>query len=124
MNNVLKGFRDFILRGNVIDLAVAFVIGAAFTALITAFTNDFIKPIINTILGGGITGGSVKISDGQYLQFGEFLNAVITFVLVPAVVYFIFVVPMNKMRERRVTEEAATESELDVLKQIRDNLSR
>jgi large conductance mechanosensitive channel len=126
MNDIVKGFRDFILRGNVIDLAVAFVIGLAFTKLIAAFADDFIKPLVNSILGGGITGGAVKVTEGQYLQFGAFINDVITFLITAAVVYFIFVLPINKLRARKAPgpEEPAPETELDLLRQIRDGLGR
>jgi large conductance mechanosensitive channel len=123
---MIKGFREFVLRGNVLDLAVAVVIGTAFGALVAAFTRALIQPLINTVLGGGITGGKVKISDGQYLDFGLVLNAIITFLITATVIYFVFVLPMNRYKEyqeRRADLPApAEESELDVLKQIRDSL--
>jgi large conductance mechanosensitive channel len=125
MTNMFKGFRDFILRGNVIDLAVAFVIGAAFVKLIGAFCDDFVLPIVNSILGGGTTGGKVHLSGNNYLDFGAFINAVITFVLTAAVLYFIFVLPINKLRERKSADgEPAAETELDLLREIRDGLNR
>jgi large conductance mechanosensitive channel len=126
MNDTFKGFKDFLLRGNILELAVAFVIGLAFVALIGAFCAAFVLPIINSILGGGITGGKVKLTDGQYLDFGLFLNAVIVFVLTAAVLYFVFVLPLNKLRARggASADEASAETELDLLRQIRDSLSR
>ena len=81
MLSVLKGFKDFVMRGNVIDLAVGIVIGAAFTAVITAFTNAFINPVIHRAGGGGEFGGKVKIGGGQVLDWGLFLNALITFAI-------------------------------------------
>ena len=71
---MLKGFKDFLLRGNVVDLAVAVVIGAAFTALVASFTASFLKPLIGLISGGGVTGGT-KIVDGQAFTYGAFINA-------------------------------------------------
>jgi len=124
---MIKGFREFVLRGNVLDLAVAVVIGTAIGALVAAFTRALIQPLINTVLGGGVTGGKVKISDGQYLDFGLALNAIITFVITAAVVYFVFVLPMNKYKEYQERKAGLPapeeESELDVLKQIRDSLA-
>src|SRR4051794_18051078 len=98
MNDTLKGFKDFLLRGNILELAVAFVIGLAFVALIGAFSAAFVLPIINSILGGGVTGGKVKLTDGQYLDFGLFINAVIVFLITAAVLYFVFVLPLTKLR--------------------------
>ncbi len=120
---MIKGFRDFITRGNVIDLAVAVVIGAAFTALVTAFTNAFIKPLIGLVLGGGVDAGVLTIN-GQTFDFTLMINSIITFVITAAVVYFAFVAPMNAYKNRggqtEVEEEVAEEVEL--LREIRDEL--
>ena len=125
MSDIAKGFREFVLRGNVIDLAVGFVVGLAFASLITNFNDSFIKPIIRSILGGGDLGGLVHVRGNNYLDFGGFITAVITFVLTLLVLYLVFVVPMNKLRERRATgEEEAIETELELLRQIRDSLNR
>ena len=125
MSDIGKGFREFVLRGNVIDLAVGFVVGLAFAALITNFNNSFIQPIIRSILGGGDRGGLVHLRGTNYLDFGSFLTAVITFALTMLVLYLVFVVPMNKLRALRATgEEEAVETELDLLRQIRDSLNR
>lgn len=127
---MIKGFKDFLMRGNVIDLAVAVVIGTAFTAVVTAFTESFIRPLINVIMGGGMTGGTVKLDDENRLLFGGFLNALITFVITAAVVYFVFVLPLKTLNERRARgEEAAPEASVvpdDVLllQEIRDLLSQ
>lgn len=125
---MLKGFKDFILRGNVIDLAIAVVIGAAFTALIAAFTKSFINPIINVVMGGGATGGTVKLDDANRLEFGTFLNAVITFLITAAVVYFIFVVPMKHLMDKRKAEEGPASpppvaEDVILLTEIRDLLA-
>jgi large conductance mechanosensitive channel len=125
MRDIAKGFREFVLRGNVIDLAVGFVIGLAFAALITNFNNSFIQPIIRSILGGGNQGGLVHLRGTNYLDFGSFLTALITFILTMLVLYLVFVVPMNKLRELRSPQaEEATETELELLRQIRDSLNR
>jgi len=97
---MLKGFRDFILRGNVIELAVAVAIGTAFTAVVTQFGNSFIKPLVGLIGGGGLKGGTFTIN-GQVFDWAAFINAVIFFALIAAVIYFVVVVPYNAFEERR-----------------------
>jgi len=98
---VLAGFKTFIAKGNAIDLAVGVVIGAAFGAIVSAFTDNLIKPLIAEVMGGGISGGKVELSKGNFLDFGAVINAAITFLITAAVVYFVFVVPMNHFNERR-----------------------
>jgi large conductance mechanosensitive channel len=126
---MLKGFRDFILRGNVIDLAVAVVIGAAFTALVGAVATGLIDPLVRVMLGGSADnlGGTVTIN-GQVLDFGLIINAVITFLITAAVVYFIFVAPMNKYRAMREagkdTAEEMEAKEVVLLQEIRDLLQQ
>ena len=122
---MIKGFRDFVLRGNVIDLAIAVVIGSAFAALVSSFTDSFLKPLINLFLGGGVDGGTVT-ANGQVFNFGGFINAVITFLITAAVVYFFVVVPMTKLLEMRkrgeVPEVEATPEDIALLQEIRDLL--
>lgn len=122
---MIKGFKDFLMRGNVIDLAVAVVIGAAFTALVASVTDNLIKPIIGLVLGGGVEAGVLTIN-GQTINFTAMINAVITFVITAAVVYFVFVMPMNKFKDKfgkTPEEEAADEDEeLALLREIRDAL--
>lgn len=123
---MLKGFREFILRGNVINLAVAVVIGAAFTAVVKAFVDGAISPIVRAILGGGEVAGTFTIN-GQIVDYGLIINALITFVLTAAVVYFVFVMPMNKYKEaqarRRGEPEADVPDDIAVLREIRDLLA-
>lgn len=122
---MVKGFKEFILRGNVIDLAVAVVIGAAFAALVTAFTDALITPLINLVLGGGVDAGQIVVND-QVFDISLLINAIITFLITAAVVYFIFVVPMNKFKERSARNAAPEEEEVDeqvvLLREIRDAL--
>ena len=124
MSSVLKGFKDFLLRGNVVDLAVAVVIGAAFTAVVTAFTDSFLTPLIALVSGGGEVGGSFAV-DGQRFTYGAFISQVVTFVLTAAVVYFVVVVPMKKLMERRTRGEEpgpVAPTQVELLVEIRDLL--
>ncbi|MFI9010547.1 large-conductance mechanosensitive channel protein MscL [Actinosynnema sp. NPDC053489] len=125
---MIKGFKDFLMRGNVIDLAVAVVIGAAFTAIVTAFTTNLINPIVALFGGGNVNGLAVQLgsSDKTILDFGAVITAVINFVIVAAIVYFIFVLPMNKLKERRKRGEEpgpAEPTDVELLKEIRDLLA-
>src|SRR3954452_22561083 len=93
---VIKGFKEFLLRGNVVDLAVAVVIGAAFTAVVVAFAADFLTPLINLIGGGAQLGGVLHVN-GQSFRWGAFISQLITFVLTAAVIYFAVVLPMRTL---------------------------
>ncbi|MET7747376.1 large conductance mechanosensitive channel protein MscL [Micromonospora sp. NPDC005367] len=124
---MLKGFKDFIMRGNVVDLAVGVVIGTAFTGLVTQLTDSFLKPIIKFVGGGEDQfAGSWEISKGNLVTWADFLNALITFLLTAAVLYFLVVFPMNKLAERRRRGEepppAAPSEEVKLLTEIRDAL--
>ena len=121
---MLKGFKDFVLRGNVVELAVAVVIGTAFTALVTAFTTSFLEPLIGLLGGGGVQGGTATVN-GQQFTWGAFVNAVITFLLTAAVLYFVVVLPMKKLleRRRRGDEPGPTApTQIELLVEIRDLL--
>ena len=118
---MIKGFRDFIMRGNVIDLAVAFVAGAAFTALVGSFSSALIEPLIGIALGGGIDAGSLEIN-GQIIDFTALINALITFVITMMILYFVFVAPMNAWRKRTEAAEDAGPTETELLVEIRDLL--
>ena len=103
---MLKGFRDFIMRGNVVDLAVAVVIGAAFGAVITAFVADIITPLIAAIFGKPDFSQLTFTINSSTFKYGSFINAVISFLLIALAVYFVIVVPMNKIAERRARGQA------------------
>ncbi|WP_053719293.1 large-conductance mechanosensitive channel protein MscL [Saccharothrix sp. NRRL B-16348] len=125
---MIKGFKDFLMRGNVIDLAVAVVIGAAFTAIVTAFTTNLINPIIALFGGNNVNGLAVQLgsSDKTIIDFGAIITAVINFLIVAGIVYFIFVLPMNKLKERRKRGQEPGPSEptdVELLKEIRDLLA-
>jgi large conductance mechanosensitive channel len=108
---MLKGFKEFILRGNVVDLAVAVVIGAAFGAVVAAFVKDLITPLIAAIFGQtDFSSLSFTINKSEFF-YGAFINAVVTFVLVAAAVYFVVVVPMNAVAARRAKGEDPTTRE-------------
>jgi len=105
---MLKGFRAFVLRGNVVDLAVAVVIGAAFGAVITAFVADLITPLIAAIFGTrDFSQLSFTIRQSTFL-YGSFLNAVLSFLLIAVAIYFFVVVPLNALAARRKDQEQAT----------------
>ncbi|RZT84036.1 large conductance mechanosensitive channel [Pseudonocardia sediminis] len=121
---MLKGFKDFLLRGNVVDLAVAVVIGAAFTAVVTAFTTAFLKPLIQLVSGGGELAGTFVVNDVSF-DYASFINQVITFVITAAVVYFLVVYPLKAIQDRRRRGEEAGPSEptdVELLIEIRDLL--
>jgi large conductance mechanosensitive channel len=126
---MLKGFRDFITRGNVIDLAVAVVIGAAFTTVVNAIAGNLINPLIAAIFGQPDLSsvGVFTINDAVF-SIGAVLNAVLNFLLIAAAIYFFVIVPINALNERRrrteVTpeHEAAPSDESLLLAEIRDLL--
>lgn len=123
---MLKGFKEFLARGNIVDLAVAVVIGTAFTALVTKFTDSIITPLINRI---GVNQKSdvgilkVSIGGGQTIDFNILLSAAINFVLVAAVVYFLVVLPYNTYRKRGEVEQA-DDAQIVLLTEIRDLLAQ
>ena len=92
---MIKGFKDFILRGNVIDLAVAVIIGAAFTAIVTSLVTNIITPLVAAIVGKPDFSALTFNLNGGIIKYGSFLNSVIDFLLLATVVYFFIVVPMN-----------------------------
>jgi large conductance mechanosensitive channel len=125
---MLRGFKDFIMRGNVVDLAVGIVIGAAFTALVTQLTESFLKPLIKLMSGGKdpVTAGGWRVG-GQVFDWASFINAVINFLIVAAALYFLVVLPMNKLAERRARghepKPKAPSEEILLLREIRDALA-
>jgi large conductance mechanosensitive channel len=125
---VLKGFKDFLMRGNVVELAVAVIIGTAFTAIVTAIADSFIKPLIAAIGGANVTGLSWTIVDGNRestIDFAAIITAIINFLIVATVVYFMIVMPMKKLEERRKRGEEPGPTEptnTELLTEIRDLL--
>ena len=129
---MLKGFRDFIMRGNVVDLAVGVVIGAAFTGVITQFTKSFLEPLIRlfslAITGGRTLDKSAPTVWGVAFDWAAFLNALIAFLLTALALYFLVVFPLNRLAERRRRGEEpppkAPSEEVKLLTEIRDALLR
>jgi large conductance mechanosensitive channel len=125
---MFKGFREFLTRGNIVELAVAFVIGTAFAAVVNSLTTSFLNPLIKVIFGGGINGGAFYVR-GVRFDYGAFINQVITFLITAAAIYYLVVVPMNKVIERRRARgiepkpEEMTD-EVKLLTEIRDELAR
>jgi large conductance mechanosensitive channel len=120
---MLKGFKEFLLRGNIIDLSVAVVIGTAFTALVTKFTDSVIQPLINRIGAGGDSDYGILrigIGGGQTIDLNVLLSAAINFVLVAGVVYFLIVLPYSKFRKEK---EEVADAEVVLLTEIRDLLA-
>jgi large conductance mechanosensitive channel len=123
---MLKGFKEFLSRGNIVDLSVAVVIGTAFTALVTKFTDSIITPLINRI---GVNQKSdvsilkIAIGGGQTIDLNIVLSAAINFVLVATVVYFLVVVPYNTLRRRGEVEQAE-DAQIVLLTEIRDLLAQ
>ncbi len=104
---MFKGFREFILRGNVIDLAVAVVIGAAFGAVITSFVANILTPLIAAIIGKPDFSALMTDVNGSAIKYGVFLNALIAFLLIAFAVYFAMVAPMNAWKARQARGQAA-----------------
>lgn len=123
---MLKGFKEFLLRGNIIDLAVAVAIGAAFTGLVTKFTDSVIQPLLSRIGAGKESNvGLLKINigGGQVIDLNIVLSAFINFVIVAAAIYFLVVLPYNKFRKKADTPESADDAQTRLLTEIRDSLA-
>jgi large conductance mechanosensitive channel len=103
---MMTGFRQFILRGNVIDLSVAVVIGAAFGAVVAALVKDLLTPLIGALVGAPDFSSLVLQVNGSNILIGDFINAVVSFLLVAAAVYYVIVVPVNAINARRNRGEA------------------
>ena len=123
---MFKGFKEFLSRGNIVDLAVAVVIGTAFTALVTKFTESIIAPLINRV---GVNAQSdvgilkISIGGGQTIDLNILLSAAINFILVASVVYFFVVLPYNTLRRRGEVEQA-DDAQIVLLTEIRDLLAQ
>lgn len=116
---MLKGFRDFIARGNIVDLASAVIIGVAFSAIVDSLVKDVITPLIG-MLGGQPDFSALKVGS---IAIGNFINAVIAFVIKAAAVYFFIVVPFNRFASKLVAAPPPTASEI-YLREIRDLLAK
>jgi large conductance mechanosensitive channel len=104
---VLTGFKNFISRGNVVELAVAVVIGAAFGAVVTSLVADLITPIIGAILGESDFSGLTFEINGSEFRYGNFINALISFLIIAAAIYFLVVVPLEALERHRKGPEGA-----------------
>ena len=123
---MLKGFRDFVMRGNVIDLAIAVIIGAAFGAVVTAFSTDFVGGLLGALGGTPDFGDAGVTVNGSKIVYGSTLTALIQFLIVAAVIYFVIVVPVTRLAERRgaaESESPAPSDETKLLTEIRDLLA-
>jgi large conductance mechanosensitive channel len=123
---MLKGFKDFVFRGNIVDLAVAFVIATAFAALVKTFVTAIVQPIINAFPGANSNGWGFSLRGGDlkpktFIDISTLINALIVFGLTAAVIYFILVVPNQRLRGRR-GEAPTPPTDLDILTEIRDLL--
>jgi len=125
---MIKGFKEFIMRGNVIDLAVGIAIGVAFTTLVGAFGTHFVNPVVAVAGGDNPSGFGFTITDSEAtrVNIGALINALIVFVVTMAVIYFAVVVPMKKLQEmRKRGEEPEPEDvpeDIALLREIRDSL--
>lgn len=121
---MLKGFKDFLFRGNIVDLAVAVIIGAAFGGVVKAFSDDFIGGIIGMIGGSPDFGRAGFTVNGSKIIYGSTLTAAINFVIVAAVIYFVVVLPLQSMlaRNQKPEESPAPTDEAVLLAEIRDEL--
>lgn len=127
---MLKGFKDFVLRGNIVELGVAFVIGTAFAALVDKFVSAIIDPILAVITPGEAGFGFRLDSDNPatFINVGALITAIVVFLLTAALIYFLLVVPMNKLKELRAArakageEEPVEPTEAELLAEIRDLL--
>lgn len=124
----MKGFKQFLMQGNLIELAVAFVIGSAFATLVNQFVGAIVTPILNAFSSGkGSQGLGFHIKSGQnntFIDLSLIINSVIVFVLTAAVVYILFVLPYKKFQARKGKEAFAEgPSEVDLLTEIRDQLA-
>jgi large conductance mechanosensitive channel len=127
---MIKGFKEFIMRGNVVDLAVGIAIGVAFTTLVGAFGTHFVNPIV-AVAGGDKTQGfgfSITDSPATFVNIGGLINALIVFLVTMAVIYFAIVVPVQKLQEMRAKgqepEPEAVPEDTALLREIRDALQR
>jgi large conductance mechanosensitive channel len=124
---MIKEFKEFLLRGNLLDLAVAVVIGAAFTAVVTSITTNLITPLIKAIFGGSNQFGSLYFTiNGSKILYGNVLNALLNFVIVAAVIFFLVIKPVNHLMKRlgRVPSEEPVRECPDCLSKVPDKATK
>ena len=126
MKKMMQEFKEFILRGNVMDMAIGVIIGGAFTGIVSALTDDFINPLINCIGGAEVSGKLEIFGTGQYINWGHFVTAIINFIIMAAVLFCllkavnkIMTIGKKKEEEERAEEKAA---DIQLLEEIRDLL--
>jgi large conductance mechanosensitive channel len=129
VEKMLKEFKDFLTRGNIVDLAVAFVLGVAFGAVVTSFVENILNPIIGAIFGQpSFDSLTIDLWGDAVLFYGTFLTALLSFVLVAAAVFFFVVRPYNALKARQASGEeeppAAPPEDIQLLREIRDALNR
>ena len=128
---MLEGFKKFIMRGNVMELAVAVIIGGAFTAIVTAFTSGIVEPLLAAVGGSPEFGLGFHLREGNdatFVDIGAVLTAAVNFLIIAAVIYFIMIMPMNKLaemnaRRKGIEPEEAAATETELLAEIRDLLA-
>lgn len=125
---MIKGFKEFIMRGNVVELAVAVVMGTAFGAIVTALVNDIVMPLITAIFGKQDYSRLYWTVNNSKIEYGSMLNAVISFLMIAVGVYFLIVMPLNHFNARRrrhlgLPEPKDAPSEIELLTEIRDLLA-
>lgn len=126
---MFKGYRDFILRGSVLDLAVGVVIGAAFTAMVTAISSGLLTPIVARILRSENPEITIGIGGGQVLDVGIVINAIMAFLITSTVIYFVVIVPVNRIRalisdENNDATESLEPADIVLLRQILEELKK
>lgn len=128
ISRMLQGFKEFIMKGNVVDLAVAVVIGGAFATVIDALVNSVLMPLISVLVGTPNFDDFLAVGPEHAIKIGVLLTAVVNFLLVAAAIYFVVVMPMNKMIARRnarmgiLPEEEEVDPQVLLLTEIRDSL--
>ena len=128
---MLEGFKKFIMRGNVMELAVAVIIGGAFTAIVTAFTKGIVEPVLALFGGFPEFGLGFHLREGNpatFVNLGSILTAIVNFLIIAAVIYFLMIMPMNKLaemnaRRKGIEPEEAAATETELLAEIRDLLA-
>lgn len=123
---MLKGFKEFLSRGNIVDLSVAVVIGAAFTTVVKSFTDGVVNPLVSSIGAGqksehGILKQQIPGTD-QWINLNDFVSATVNFIMVAAVVYFLIVLPYSRLRKQGEVEQA-DDAQVVLLEEIRDLLA-